>query len=165
MKLTDAIKQAGYGLSGDIGGLPRTTYYTPDGRAIKAFPDTREFVKRQGGKVVGTGTRDANLDKGWLLSPPLELKQFCPTCDRWHDTKAEISACKRNQTRLVAQMTLKVKREETDKTLDLEQQVARLTALVEKLMEGKNGGILQSTTNEPIQISPKQRVGKAKKGI
>lgn len=70
--------------------VKKTTYYTPDGRTIKAVPSIRGFFNRQTGE---SGTRDANLDKGWLLQPPEVLKPYCPGCDKWHDTEEEVQAC------------------------------------------------------------------------
>ena len=168
MKLTSAIERTGYGFGGDIGGLPRTTYYTPDGRVIKAIPSIREYVKKdKEGKVIGGGTRDANLDKGWLLSLPNRnvRKLFCQTCDRWHDTQAEVKACGQELKKFIDQMTRKAKKENTDKTSSLEQQVAELKAMVSRLMEGKNGGILQPKANELKKVSRQQRARKGKEAV
>ena len=144
-----AIEAAGYGISGDIGGLRRTAYYTPDGRVIKAIPNMRDYVlKNKDGKVIDSGTRDGNLDRGWLLQMPQIKKLFCPSCDRWHDTQAEVKACKVTQDRMIAKMAAKTKREETDKTVDLEQQVAELKAMVEKLLEAQGGKLFQPSDNE-----------------
>lgn len=137
MKMTSAIDAAGFGISGDIGGLKRTTYYTPDGRTIKAFPNIRDYVIRRNGEVTESGTRDANLDRGWLLQMPQIKKLFCPNCDQWHDTQIEIEACKIQQDKMIKKFTIKTKREEVDKTVALEQKVAELTAMVEKLLEAK----------------------------
>lgn len=181
MKLTSAIESAGYGITGNIGGLLRTIYYTPDGRIIRAFPDIREYVKKQDGKVIGQGTRDANLDRGWLLSPPVVPKLFCATCDRWHDTQAEIKACEkaqkglvkralaneRAQKRLDEQALAKANQEEKDKTAKLESKVAELTALVNKLMEGKNehGQVLQHTAPRSPHLARQQGTRTAKAGV
>ena len=162
MKITQAIERAGFGVSGDIGGLPRTTYYTPDGRIIRAIPNIREYtVKNKDGDVIHSGTRDANLDKGWLLSSPSTPKLFCRTCDGWHDTQEEIKACGVERTRFINVMEVKAKQEETDKTASLEQKVAELTAMVEKLMEDKrNGTLLQSATDVLKPISGDEDDGK-----
>lgn len=140
INLTPAIEAAGFGISGDIGGLRRTIYYTPDGRVIKAIPQIRDFIIRnKEGKVTGNGTRDANLDKGWLLTMPQIKKLFCPTCDRWHDTSKEVGDCKIAQDKMIKRMTVKVKREDTDKTVALEQQVAELKAMVESFRRVSEG--------------------------
>lgn len=138
MNMTPAIESAGFGISGSIGGIPRTIYYTPDGRIKKAIPQMRDYVvKDKEGKVIKSGTRDANLDKGWLLYMPKEKKLFCPTCDMWHDTQIEVDACKVAQGKMIEKMFKKARKEEVNKTESLEQKVAELTALVEKLLEGK----------------------------
>ena len=141
MKVTPAIDQIGYGLSGDIGGLPKNTYYTPDGRVIRAIAAMREYVvKDKDGKVIGTGTRDANLDFGWLLTPPKELKPHCRTCDRWHDTLEEIEQCGQTQAGFIARVTRKAKKEADSErknvVANLERKIAKLEKLVTKLAEG-----------------------------
>lgn len=86
------IKKQGYA---SVGGIPKTTYWTPDGREIKAIASKREYnTKDAEGNVVGSGTRDANLDKGWLLAPPAKPKPYCAGCDKWHDTKKEVAGCR-----------------------------------------------------------------------
>ena len=138
------IETVGYGISGDIGGLQKQTYYTPDGRVIKAIPQIRGWIKKDAkGNGIESGTRDANLDKGLLLEKPKELKLFCPHCDRWHDTQVEVEACKIQQDKMIELMTKKTKEEEIDKTVALEQQVAELKAMVEKLLEAQGGKVLQ----------------------
>ncbi len=94
----EAIGSQGFGVTGHIGGLPRTTYYTPDGRIIKAIASMREFRKLVGvdgaGKnVYEGGVRDANLDRGWLTAMPEVPKPYCEGCDKWHDTDEEVAAC------------------------------------------------------------------------
>ena len=158
MKVTPAIDQIGYGLSGDIGGLPKNTYYTPDGRVIRAIAAMREYVvKDKDGKVIGTGTRDANLDKGWLLTPPKELKPHCKTCDRWHDTLEEVEQCAQKQAEFIARVTRQAKDEQVDEVASLKSQVAELKALVSKLIGGKDGALLQSKNNGAEAIAEKPR--------
>ena len=170
MKVTAAIQATGYGLSGDIGGLPRTTYYTPDGRVIKTIPAIREYaIRDKDGKVISTGTRDANLDKGWLLAPPSmrDLKLFCKGCDKWHDTPQEIKACIAQGDKLIKKLTRKTQKEETDKTIVLEGRVAELEALVAKLSKEGNGQVLQSTHSQSgtAQNARQKRNGSQKKAV
>jgi len=129
------IEAVEYGLSGDIGGLPRTTYYTPDGRVIRAIPSIH--VNKAG------GSRDANLDKGWLLQPPTVLKPFCKACDRWHDTQEQVEACIAKQQEFTKRMEKQTLQEEQDKTSALEKEVAELKTLVKQLLEAKGGQVLQ----------------------
>jgi len=134
----------GYGLSGNIGGLPRKVYYTPDGKVIRGIPQIREYAKKdKDGKIIETGTRDANLDHGWLLSPPTVLKISCIACSSWHDTKTEVRTCKAKQEQFIRQATVKAKSETVDRTSELEKQVAELKAQLDKLMEVKSGPFLQ----------------------
>ncbi len=153
MRVTPGIESAGYGLSGDIGGLPKKTYYTPDGRTIKMVPAIREFVKKdKDGKVIETGTRDANLDK-WLETPPQVKQLQCQWCSRWHRTQVEINRCRQQYEKLVAVSLNKAKLEEQEKTVSLEKEVAELKMKLDrmmKLMEAQHGAILQPETNEPI---------------
>ena len=85
------IKRQGFARTG---GIPRQTYYTPDGRQIQAIPSIRQYnTKDESGEVTGTGTRDANLDNGWSLTPPKRKKPYCAGCDNWHNTKEEVIKC------------------------------------------------------------------------
>ena len=137
-KLTPAIEAVGYGLSGDIGGLPKTTYYLPDGRIVRMTPNLREYnLRDKAGNIISTGKRDANLDKGWLLSRPAILKPHCVACGEWHDTQEQVERCALEQPKFVERMAGQTKKEAMDNTSALEQKVAELTTLVEKLMEGR----------------------------
>jgi hypothetical protein len=139
-KVTPAIEASGYGISGSIGGLPRTTYYTPDGRIMQAIPNIRDYVvKDKDGKVIRQGTRDGNLDKGWLLYKPQVLKPYCKGCDRWHDTMEEVQTCIAERKAYLDKMERWARKEikkEPD-TQSLEKEVAELKALVKQLMEAK----------------------------
>ena len=140
MRMTKVIERVSYGLSGDIGGLPRQTYYTPDGRVIKALANMREYVtKDKDGKVISSGTRDANLDQGWLLTKPTKKKNYCRGCDRWHDTAKEVSVCILKQSKFLAVAEAKAKSEVIDKNAALEKKVAELEARINKLLEAKGG--------------------------
>ena len=153
------IEASGYGISGDIGGLQRTTYYTPAGRIIKTFPSMRErTIKNSEGQVTFHGMVDANLDRGWLLHPPQVLKPYCRGCDGWHDTQEEVDKCIITQETKLAAMEKQAKneiaKESLDKDLkiaDLERKVDKLTSLMEKFIEtgGKDiGEILQRSSDE-----------------
>lgn len=143
MKVSKAVEAAGYGLSGHIGGLPRQTYYTPDGRTIQAIPCMRGYVKRdKDGKAIETGTRDANYDKGWLPVMPTELKPHCPHCKEWHDTQEEIDACGVEIERMAEwgkKLASKYQKQETDEISGLKKEVAELKELVKKSLEVKGG--------------------------
>ena len=103
---TDEIRK-----TGDIGGQPKMTYWTPDGRMVRAMPDMHEYSRTQNGKVVENGIRDANLDKGWLLQKPDVLKPYCEGCDRWHDTQKEINSCIKKKELLTAKHAKKAQKE------------------------------------------------------
>ena len=130
-KLLDAT---GYGLLGTIGGLLRRTYYTPDGRIIKAIPQIRGYVKRdKDGKVIESGERDANLDGGWLSQMPQVKKLFCKTCDRWHDTLKEVAECARKQSRMIKREEMKARKEIAVESVKKDVQIDALTKRVESL--------------------------------
>ena len=142
MKVTPAIEQSGYGISGAIGGLPRQTYYTPDGRTIQAIPCLRDYVKKKDGKVVETGTRDANYDKGWLPVMPTELKPYCPHCREWHNNQEEIDACAvaiKKRTEWGDRIAKKFRKQEVDELDGLKKEVAELKEMLEKALEVKGG--------------------------
>jgi len=121
------------------GGQPRKVYYRPDGQMVKSIPAYREWSKVEDGKPI-TGIRDANYDRGWLDSPPKEPKLTCPHCMKWHDTEAEIAACKVKRDKLIEWGIRYAKKEHPEafkqsEVSELREQIARLT----KLVEGKNG--------------------------
>ena len=141
MKVTPAVEASGYGISGDIGGLPRQTYYTPDGRAVKAIPLMREYVRKQDGKVVETGTRDANYDRGWLPVMPTELKPHCSHCEEWHSNQEEIDACAdriKKRREWGDRLARKYKKEEHEDIAGLKGEIAELKDMVKKLAEVKS---------------------------
>lgn len=140
MKVTKAIEASGYGVSGDIGGLPRQTYYTPDGRTVKAIPSLREYVKKKDGKVIETGTRDANYDKGWLPIMPTELKPHCAHCGKWHDNQEGVDACAdvvKERKEWGERLARKFKKEEHDDIDKLKGELDELKETVKKLTEAK----------------------------
>lgn len=127
-----------YGISGSIGGLPRTTYYTPDGRTIKTIPNIREYVKKdKDGHVIETGHRDTNLDKGWLLVKPTVLKLTCKHCGRWHDTPEEIEECGVKSKRFIEVATKKAKQEQSDENTALKERVKDLEDKLNRLLEAQ----------------------------
>lgn len=139
-----AIEGAGYGLNGDIGGLQKNTYYTPDGRVIKTIPNMRERVKKKDGKVIWSGIVDANLDRGWLTQPPQIKKPYCPGCDCWHDTQEEVDECVAtvNAKARKAEETARgeIAKESQDKNLEinaLRTEVEELKLMLKQLLEKK----------------------------
>ena len=133
-KLSPSIEASGYGITADIGGLPRQTYYTPDGRVVKAIPGKREYVvKDKNGKVIESGTRDANYDKGWLPAMPTEFKLHCSGCDRWHNTQEEIDACISKKKKWVGKLAKKTINENGDEIETLKKELAELKAMFQKL--------------------------------
>jgi hypothetical protein len=157
------IESFGFGITGYVGGLPKQTYYTPDGRSFQAFPQIRDFQKLNSeGKIIATGQRDANLDKGWLLSMPTVLKIHCLFCDGYHDNQTQVDACEvvakkekaERQVIIDAEVAAdKAEREsefnkqikERDNKIGLlESQLAKLTSMVEGMMkkEKPDGKIL-----------------------
>lgn len=156
------VETTGYGLAGNIGGLPKRTYYTPDGRVIRAVESIREYVRKdKDGKVIEQGKRDANLDKGWLLQRPAVLKPHCQTCNRWHDTLEQVAECKAKQEAFVGralkdetEIEAKRKQAEADRVSSLESKIERLTALVEKLTGGASGEVLQrGSATQGVQVA------------
>ena len=135
MKVTEQIRQAGHGMSGLIGGQPKQKYWTPDGRVILSPPSMR-------GRMDGS-VRDANLDKGWLLTPPTVLKLYCPNCALWHDTKVEVRKCGAAQKTLITKYTREAKKlmkASAEENEILKQEIAELKELVNKLLEREKNG-------------------------
>lgn len=89
------LATSGAALANTWGGPQKQMYYTPSGEEVWAIPGLRQWVRKdENGRVVASGTRDANLDKGWTTTPPTELKLNCGACSYWHDTEDELVACK-----------------------------------------------------------------------
>lgn len=151
------IESFGFGVTGYVGGLPKTTYYTPDGRSFRAIPLIRDWQKlNDEGKVIAKGTRDANLDKGWLLQMPAVLKIHCLFCDGYHDSQTQVDTCEvvakkvKAERQAVIDTEIAADKAEQDKEISkqiaerdakigfLESQLAKLT----KMMEERFGKIL-----------------------
>ena len=120
----------------NIGGTPKIPYFTPDGRKVMALPAMRTFADANGG-----GTRDANLDRGWLSSMPAELKPYCPHCDLWHDTEKQVTECGRKKNVLAVKWQKKAKKElaeeDSGRLNKLEDDMGEIKDLLKKLLEGK----------------------------
>ena len=130
--------------TGDIGGQPKQKYWTPDGRVIMAQPDMHVFAQTDSvGKVVKEGMRDAHLDKGWLLQPPVVKSLYCPHCDRWHRTKTEINDCLEQKKEFDAHWARQAKKDgrlvdtADDRIAALENDMRDIKTLLERLLEQK----------------------------
>lgn len=147
----DVIARTGYGVSGEIGGIGRQTYYTPDGRRIRAIPAIRDYVmKDDKGKVIESGTRDANYDKGWLPIMPKDPVPYCTGCDNWHDTQEEVDACISEKKDKAEKWEVYAKKQQKGEAMeqakdveDLRVEVLELKGMIHDLTkaikEGKNG--------------------------
>jgi hypothetical protein len=142
------LASSGAALGQVWGGPQRTRYYTPWGEEVLAIPSMRDWVRKDaGGRVVESGTRDANLDKGWTLGPPTEPKQHCAGCDAWHTTEEEAAACVVAKAAVTEawekkarQMRAKerggvVESDASDRLDQLEEGQARIEGLLVKLLE------------------------------
>ena len=145
MTIMERIDKEGFAKTGDFGGQPKTTYWTPDGRKIRAMPDMHEYTRRdKDGKVIDSGVRDANLDKGWLNYKPTSLQLFCPHCDRWHMTKADVDTCGKSKKRVILKAERLAKKEmkltDDGRVAKLEQRVdgmdSKLDAILAALKKG-----------------------------
>lgn len=112
-------------------GIPKTRYYTPDGREKWKIP---QHHTRQDGAVY-----DIFLAQGYTLTPPTNPKLRCLGCDMWHDTPEEVEACVKEKKKLVASMNRRAERElakeqrgKDMKIADLEAKVDKLTKLLEE---------------------------------
>lgn len=130
------------------GGPRKQCYYTPSGEEVWAIPSIREWVRKNSeGKIIAQGERDANLDKGWTLTLPAELKVHCWGCDGYHDGEEEVAACAEKKRAAAAAWERKARQmvhpnggpsaSEQGAVAELNEKVDRLTALVEQLLQGK----------------------------
>jgi len=128
--------RTGAAVSGVWGGPQKQRYYTPTGEEVYSIPSWREFTRKgPDGRILEQGTRDANLDKGWSLSLPTELKVACSGCGKWHDTEEEVNACIETRSAQVARW----QREDADARAEknnAEQNNADVEGRLDKLEEG-----------------------------
>ena len=152
---SNSIKQeaarTGAAVGSTWGGPQKQRYYTPTGEEVLAIPSWREYVRKgTDGRIVEQGTRDANLDKGWLLAPPTELKVACPGCTKWHDTQEEVNVCVEKKEVVAAQWERKAleqqpQNQDTGST-DMEERLGKLEeglsdikTLLQQALGVKNG--------------------------
>jgi len=132
--LKQEAARTGTAVSGLWGGPGYKRYFLPTGEEIYGIP-------RMVGNDYG-GTRDANLDKGWSLSLPTELKVACPGCTKWHDTEEEVDACVETRTAQVARWQKEdddVRAEKNNaeqNNVDVEERLGKLEEGLDKLEEG-----------------------------
>ena len=140
--------RTGAAVSGVWGGPQKKRYYTPTGEEVYSLPSWREFVRKDSdGRILEQGTRDANLDKGWLLSMPTELKVVCPGCSKWHDTQGDVDACVDKRAKVAAQWERKALEQQPkgqdaeveDRLGKLEEGLSDIKALLQQALGAKNG--------------------------
>jgi hypothetical protein len=123
-----------------LGGQPKQTYYTPDGRKIMALPDMHTYERRnEKGQTIESGVRDVNFDRGWLPQPPQVKKPYCPHCDKWHDSPTEVIQCGEKKGAIISKAT-KVAEVElgiiSDTRIDkLESDMSEIKDMFKKLLE------------------------------
>ena len=105
--------------------LPRTRYYTPDGREELKIPQWRE---RSDGVVY-----DIFQAQGYTLTPPANPKPYCIGCDRWHDTEEEVNACVGKKRKFAEAMQKRAERELAKEHKGKDKEIADLEAKVDKL--------------------------------
>ena len=149
---TNRVKQeaAWAGVAGikTSGGPPKQRYFTPSGEEVFAFTSNREYQVKDPatGKVLRKGQRDANLDKGWTLTMPTELKIHCTGCRKYHDTQEEIAECLRLRAINASMWQARVAAEasgpstDTEGRLDkLEEGLSDIKTLLQQALGAKNG--------------------------
>ena len=140
--------RTGAAVGGVWGGPRKQRYYTPTGEEVYSIPSWREFVRKDNdGRILEQGTRDANLDKGWSLSLPTELKVACPGCSKWHDTNEEVDACVDKKAKVAAQWERKaLEQQPQSQNVEMEERLGKLEeglsdikALLQQALGAKNG--------------------------
>ena len=110
------------------GGPPKQRYFTPSGEEVFAVPAKRDYQVKDPatGKVVRQGQRDANLDKGWTLTMPTELKIHCTGCKKYHDTQEEVVECLRLRAINAAKWEARASNELSAPSMDTEERLGKL---------------------------------------
>ena len=130
------------------GGPPKQRYFTPSGEEVFAVPATRDYQVKDPatGKVLRRGQRDANLDKGWTLTMPTELKIHCTGCRKYHDTEEEVAECLRLRAINAAKWEVRAAKELSAPSMDteerrgkLEEGLSDIKALLQQALGAKNG--------------------------
>ena len=130
------------------GGPPKQRYFTPSGEEVFAIPSHREYQVKDTatGKVLRKGQRDANLDKGWTLTMPTELKIHCPGCKKYHDTQEEIAECLRLRAINAAKWEARASNDSSAPSMDTEERLGKLEeglsdikTLLQQALGAKNG--------------------------
>ncbi len=111
----------------DIGGQPKTRYWTPDGRELLRSPCMRT--------TKNGGVRDANFDFGWLPIKPTQLKLYCPHCDKWHDTDEEVKACGKQRKAFDAKFMRIAKKQTKNDGADKDKEIESLRSELAELKE------------------------------
>lgn len=134
--IKQSLEQSGAAISQMPKGIPRTRYFTPDGREQFKIPQHRE---RRDGVIY-----DVFIAQGYTLTPPSNLKPYCSSCDMWHDTQEEVKACIEKKSKFMASMNrkasrelLKERREKDTQIANLEDKVDKLTKLLEEKLGEK----------------------------
>ena len=128
------LDSQGTALAGVWGGPKKQRYYTPSGDEVWAIPSIREWVRKdENGQIADQGTRDSNLDKGWLLAPPTDLMLHCRGCDKWHEAQADVDKCVEAKDRVAKQWEARAKKQLGGEARGSTEEVAALTIQVEEL--------------------------------
>ena len=139
MPISDATRRqlssTGVVLNGGVwGGAKKQMYYTHSGDEIWAAPSIREWIKQdEHGQTTDWGTRDSNLDKGWLLAPPAVPILHCKGCDKWHDTQADVDKCIETKARVARKWETRARKQMGADSQGSAAEVAALTNQVEEL--------------------------------
>ena len=140
------LNSTGVVLNGGVwGGAKKQMYYTPSGDEIWAATSIREWIKQdEHGQTTDWGTRDSNLDKGWLLAPPAVPILHCKGCDKSHDTQADVDKCIETKARGARQWEARAKGESgggsAAEVAALTNQVEELKAMVAQLISKESSG-------------------------
>ena len=130
------------------GGPPKQRYFTQSGEVVFAIPSHREYQVKDPatGKVLRKGQRDANLDKGWTLTMPTELKIHCTGCRKYHDTQEEIAECLRLRAINAAKWEARASNDSSAPSMDtegrldkLEEGLSDIKTLLQQALGAKNG--------------------------
>jgi hypothetical protein len=135
--IKESLERTGAAMSQMPKGIPRTKYYTPDGREEFKIPQHRI---RQDGVIY-----DVFLAQGYTLTPPENPKLYCSGCDRWHDTQEEVDACIQGKKKFLARMNKTAKQELTKERNEKDSEIAELKDRVDKLTK-----LLEDTLGKEI---------------
>ncbi len=117
------------------GGMPRVTYYAPDGTSESLIPN---YISGVDLKTKTKVTYDRNILGGLSLTPPTVLKPHCDGCQKWHNTQKEVDACIKKRKADTLKWDKKMAKQFPKEGGEMSDRMDKLEGMFEKILEKLN---------------------------